>query len=96
MNIPVMCKLVYVLAVNLQLLSSYCIFRSAILAARLRCLYAARAQRVEEAVLAFGGVRGEGGCWSGILFLEIVPLPLSALYYRPKLPTYLYARVLCS
>jgi hypothetical protein len=73
-----MCKLVYVLAVNLQLLASYRIFWSAIFAARFRCLYAAWTKRVKEAVLPFRGVRGEGGCRSGVFFFEIVPLSLSA------------------
>jgi hypothetical protein len=71
---------VYVLAVDLQLLASHRIFGSTVFAAGLWCLYAARAKRVEEAILSFGGMRGESGCRSGVFFFEIVPLSLSALY----------------
>jgi hypothetical protein len=79
--IAIVRKLVDVLAINLQLLTSYCILRSINCPAGFRCLYAARAEGVEEAVLAFGRVRCEGGSWSSVLFLEVVPLLESALSY---------------
>jgi hypothetical protein len=78
-HVTIVRELVYVLAVNLQLLASYCILWSAVCPTRLRCLYAAGAKGVEEAVLACGGVRCERGWWTSVLFLEIVPLLQSAL-----------------
>jgi hypothetical protein len=80
MHIAIVCKLLYVLAIDLQLLAAYCVFRSAICTNRFRCLYAARTERVEKAVLAFERVRCEGRGWPGVFFLEIVPLLPSTLF----------------
>lgn len=67
-------KLVYILAVNLQLLPACRVLGSIIRIAGLRCLNSARAKRVEEAILAFRGARCVGGCWSSVFLFEIVPL----------------------
>lgn len=55
-HIAIVGKLVDVLASNLQILSPYRISRLSIGTKWLRCLRAARAKRVEEAVLALRGV----------------------------------------
>jgi hypothetical protein len=74
MYIAVVCELVYILAVDLQLLPSRRVLGPSIRAARLGCLYAPGADRVEEAVLPLPWMRSGIGCWSTVLFLEIVPL----------------------
>jgi hypothetical protein len=79
MHVSIVRELVYVLAVNLQVLASDRIARPAVRAAGLRRRYATRAERVEEAVLAFGGMRCEGGGGPRVFLLEVVPLCLSAL-----------------
>lgn len=95
MHIAKMRKLVDVLAVDLQFLSSHRVAWSAFCAARFGCLYATRAKRVEESVLAFGGVRGEVGTGAGVLFFEVVPLVVLVWLRNGRgSVVYLYARVL--
>jgi hypothetical protein len=74
MYVSIVRKLVYVLPVNQQRLPAHRVFRSAVRDTRFRCLYATGAERVEEAVLAFGGVHRLVGCRSDVFLLEVVPL----------------------
>jgi hypothetical protein len=78
MYVSVMGELADVVAVNLQFLPAYCIPWPRVRSARLWGLRAARSQRVEELVLAFGGMRREAWSWPSVFFFQIVPLPLSA------------------
>lgn len=74
-------ELVNVLAVNLELLSSYGISRAVVCADRLRGLRATRSQGVKEFVLSFGWMGSEGRCRASVFLLQIVPLFQSALYF---------------
>jgi hypothetical protein len=91
MHVSIVRELVYVLTVNLQVLSSDRIARPAVRAAGLRRRYATRAERIEEAILAFGGMRCEGGGGSRVFLLEVVPLSPSALL----LPQHLGCLLVC-
>lgn len=52
MDVAIVCKLADVLWVDLKLLPAYCVFRSIVRDVWFGCLYAAGAERVEEAVFA--------------------------------------------
>ena len=75
-------ELADVVAVDLQLLSADCVSWSAVCTARLGRLGATRTEGVEEFVLSFVRVRREAWDWPRVFFLQIVPLPLSALPFR--------------
>jgi hypothetical protein len=85
-NVPIVRELVYVLAVNLQILSSYRVTGSAVRTAGLWRRYPTRPERVEEAILALGGVRCEGWGWSRVFFFEVIPLSRLVLRTSRRVP----------
>lgn len=96
MHVTIVRELIYVLTVNLQLLTPNRIPGSVTCSDGLWCLRASRSERIEEFVFALRGMCTECRTWSCIFFLEVIPL--RAALARHKVAgacmMYLYTRVL--